>query len=88
MGNIIKLYEIRKPRIEMLLKNESPAKIKYLKDLAYKVFGEGNLSYRVELSMEFGLRFEDSSLTVEKGEILLIYKEVPYLICKVDQNAA
>lgn len=86
MGDLIKLYEIRKPKIEMLLKDESEEKIKLLKDLAYDLFSNGNVTLWDVILHEYQSKFMDSWLTVEKGEILLIYNDVPYFICKTKQR--
>lgn len=83
MGDIIKLYEYRKPLIEMLLRDESPEKIKSLKDLAHKYFVEGDISLYEKIQNEYRSKFGSCFLTLENGEILLIYKEIPYLIGKI-----
>lgn len=87
MGDLIKLYERRKPRIEVLLKGESQGKIKSLKDLAYNFFAKGDISLMDKITWEYGLRFDGCSLTLENGEILLIYNEIPYLIWTVNDVA-
>ncbi len=82
MGDLIKLYELRKPKIEMLLKEESEKDIDRLKALAYDFFSEGKIEIIDELIKEYGGRFHNSWLTVEKGDILLVYENIPYFICK------
>ena len=82
MGDLIKLYELRKPKIEMLLKEESEKDIDRLKALAYDFFSEGKIEIIDELIKEYGSRFHNSWLTVEKGDILLVYDNIPYFVCK------
>ena len=83
MGDIIKLYNYRKPLIDMLLRDESPEKINNLKDLAHKYFAEGDIFLYEKIQKEYGRIFGSCFLTIEHGEILLIHKEIPYLIEKI-----
>jgi len=82
MGDLIKLYEIKPPLIEMLLKNDNEKTIKRLKDLAYEVCSNGNLDLMKDLLEEYGKRFDNSAVIVENGDILMIYNDIPYFICK------
>lgn len=86
MGDLIKLYERKKPLIEMLLKDESKSEIEKLKALAYEYFSEGNMNVIEDIIWEYGQKFPGSWLTVEKGNILMIYRNVPYFICKTRQR--
>lgn len=86
MGDLIYLFERRKPKIETLLKDASKSEIEKLKALAYECFSEGNMGVMDEITWEYGQRFPGSSLTVEDGNILMIYRDVPYFICKTKQS--
>lgn len=84
MGDLIYLFRYK--NIDTLLQNENAETRRILKIRAFQYFSDGNIEVQGEILREYGSRFENSALTVEHGNILLIYNNEPYFICKTEQR--